>query len=93
MLKPVVVRYKGRNLRHYFRGDSAFASPDIYEFLEAEDFLYAIRLPKNQVLQESIGHLLTSTEPCAALLRQLQLSGWKLGQEAARRGQGGMASR
>ena len=40
-------------------GDAAFASPDIYEFLEAEGFLYAIRLPKNQVLQDSIGHLLT----------------------------------
>ncbi len=28
-------------------------------YLEAEGFLYAIRLPKNQVLQESISHLLT----------------------------------
>ena len=27
-------------------------------FLEAEGFLYAIRLPKNQILQESIAHLL-----------------------------------
>jgi hypothetical protein len=35
------------------------AASDIYEFLEAEGFLYAIRLPKNQVLQESIAHLLT----------------------------------
>lgn len=56
---PVVERYRERNLRRYFRGDAAFASPDIYEFLEAEGFLYAIRLPKNQVLQESIAHLLT----------------------------------
>ncbi len=39
--------------------EAAFASPDIYEFLEDEVFLYAIRLPKNQVLQESISHLLT----------------------------------
>ena len=31
----------------------------MYEFLEAEDFLDAIRLPKNQILQKSIGHLLT----------------------------------
>ena len=29
------------------------------EYLEAEGFLYAIRIPKNQILQESIGHLLT----------------------------------
>ena len=47
MLKPVVVRYKGRKLRLHFRGDSAFASSEIYEYLEAEGFLYAIRLPMN----------------------------------------------
>jgi hypothetical protein len=58
VLEPVVERYRERDLRRYFRGDAAFASPDIYEFLEAEGFLYAIRLPKNQVLQESIAHLL-----------------------------------
>ena len=40
-------------------GTLAFAAPDIYEFLESEGFLYAIRLPKNQILQESIAHLLT----------------------------------
>jgi hypothetical protein len=59
VLEPVVARYKDKDLRRYFRGDAAFASPDIYEFLEDEGFLYAIRLPKNQVLQESISHLLT----------------------------------
>ena len=58
-MKPVVVRYKDRKVRLYFRGDAAFASPEIYEYLEAEGFLYAIRLPKNQILQESTGHLLT----------------------------------
>ncbi len=59
VLEPVVERYWERDLRRYFRGDAAFASPDIYEFLEAEGFLYAIRLPRNPILQESIGHLLT----------------------------------
>ena len=54
-----MARYKERDLRRYFRGDAAFASPDIYKFLEDEGFLYAIRLPKNQVLLESICHLLT----------------------------------
>jgi hypothetical protein len=37
----------------------AFAKPEIYELLEAEDIGYAIRLPANQVLQRRIGHLLT----------------------------------
>ena len=59
VLEPVVERYRERNLHRYFRGDAAFAAPDIYEFLESEGFLYAIRLPKNQILQESIAHLLT----------------------------------
>ena len=31
---------------------------EVYEFLEAEDFSYAIRLPANKVLQGSIAHLL-----------------------------------
>jgi hypothetical protein len=44
-LVPVVERYKERKVRLYLRGDAAFASPDIYEYLEAEDMLYAIRRP------------------------------------------------
>jgi hypothetical protein len=59
MLEPVVDRYRDRKLRRYFRADAAFASPEVYEFLEAEGFLYAIRLPANRVLQECIAHLLT----------------------------------
>ena len=59
VLEPVVERYKATKVRLYFRGDAAFASPDIYEYLEAEGFLYAIRLPANTVLQKSIAHLLT----------------------------------
>ena len=34
------------------------ANPEVYEFLEAEGFNYAIRLPANCVLQERIGYLL-----------------------------------
>ena len=35
---------KERKVRLYFRGDAAFASPEIYEYLEAEGLLYVIRL-------------------------------------------------
>jgi len=59
VLEPVVARYKQRNMRRYFRADAAFANPEVYEFLEAEGYKYAIRLPANQVLQERIAHLLT----------------------------------
>ncbi len=57
-LEPVVARYRDRHLRRYFRADAAFANPEVYEFLEAEGFKYAIRLPANRVLQESITYLL-----------------------------------
>src|SRR5215218_5553753 len=59
VLVPVIARYRGRGLVLYFRGDAAFAKPELYELLEAEGIGYAIRLPANAVLQERIGHLLT----------------------------------
>ena len=59
VLEPVVNRYKERKVGLYFRGDAACASRKIYDYLEAEGFLYAIRLPKNNVLQEHVAHLLT----------------------------------
>lgn len=58
VLEPVVERYKKRKVRLYFRGDAAFASPDLYEYLEAEGILYAIRIKANKVLQEHIAYLL-----------------------------------
>src|SRR5207248_11242982 len=58
VLEPVVARYRGTVKRCYFRGDAAFATPEIYEFLEAEGYGYAIRLPTNPVLQGKIGYLL-----------------------------------
>jgi len=58
VLEPVIARYRGRMTRRYFRGDAAFANPEVYELLEAEDYKYTIRLPANSVLQESIGWLL-----------------------------------
>jgi len=33
------------------------ASPEVYAFLEAEDYGYVIRLPANAVLQRRIAHL------------------------------------
>ena len=40
-------------------GDAAFAPPEVYEYLEAEGYLYAIRLPANEVLQREIEPFLT----------------------------------
>jgi hypothetical protein len=58
VLEPVIAGYRGTMKRRYFRGDAAFANPEIYEFLEAEGYGYAIRLPTNRVVQHKIGHLL-----------------------------------
>jgi len=59
VLDPVIARYRHKMKRRYFRGDAAFANPEVYELLEAEGYKYTIRLPANSVLQESIGWLLT----------------------------------
>jgi hypothetical protein len=58
VLKPVIARYQGKVSRIYFRADAGFANPEVYEFLEAEQIKYAIRLPANRVLQNKIGYLL-----------------------------------
>src|SRR5258708_39535243 len=77
VLEPVVVRHHGQVLRIYFRGDAAFANPEVYELLEAEGASYTIRLPANQVLQ-------ATTPRGTAFLRQLPLSGAELEQATPR---------
>jgi hypothetical protein len=59
VLEPVLARYRERGVDLYFRADAAFAKPELYELLEAEEIRYAIRLPANRVLMARIGHLLT----------------------------------
>jgi len=59
LLDPIVKRYENKNVRKYFRGDAAFSKPEIYEYLESNGFLYAIRLPANDILQKEIRHLMT----------------------------------
>jgi hypothetical protein len=58
VLEPVIARYRGIVKHLYFRGDAAFANPEIYELLETEGMGYAIRLPANRILQDKIGYLL-----------------------------------
>ena len=59
LLEPVIARYRARGVELYFRADAAFAKPELYELLEAEEIAYAIRLPADPVLQARISHLLT----------------------------------
>lgn len=59
VLEPIVARYREQPIRKYFRGDAAFAKPEVYEYLETEGFSYAIRLPANDVLYREIESLMT----------------------------------
>ena len=50
-------------VRLLFRADAAFAKPEIYDYLEARNIGYAIRLRSNQVLQREIApRLIRPTE-------------------------------
>ena len=93
-----MTRYQGKVSRIYFRADAAFAMPEVYEFLEAEQIKYAIRLPVNQVLQRAgsaISHApsRTTSAPCAPVPCQFQLSSRNLDQAAEGYRQGRVASR
>ena len=59
VLLPVIERYRDLSVPKYFRGDAAFPKPSLLRTLEAEGFLYAMRLKANNVLMEAIGHLMT----------------------------------
>jgi hypothetical protein len=58
VLEPIVARYHDLQIPRYFRADAAFASPEIYKFLETNAYEYAIRLPANDVLLEEIAPML-----------------------------------
>ncbi len=58
VLLPVIERYRHLTIPKFFRGDAAFAIPELYGFLEAEQFSYVIRLKANAVLEREIEHLL-----------------------------------
>ncbi len=59
VLEPIVARYRDRDVRRFFRGDAAFAPPELYKYLEDEGYLYAIRLPANAVQEREIEPFLT----------------------------------
>src|SRR5277367_370199 len=59
VLEPVVAVSLAKMIKKFFRGDSAFAIPELYTFLEVERYSYAIRLKSNSLLEREIEHLLT----------------------------------
>jgi hypothetical protein len=82
-LEPIVARYRDPGIARYFRGDAAFANPDIYEYLESESYGYAIHLPANDILWREIEHVRTrpiGRPPKAPIVRyhdfKYQAHGW-----------------
>lgn len=59
LLLPEIERQQAQGKEVAFRGDAAFAKPELYEALEERDVQYATRLPANDHLQRNIRELLT----------------------------------
>ena len=54
LLLPEIDQQQAQGRDVAFRGDAAFAKPELYEVLEAREVKYAIRLPANDHLQRKI---------------------------------------
>jgi len=58
LLLPAIARLKACGIEVLFRGDAAFARPELYAALEERAVKYAIRLPANPILDRTISELL-----------------------------------
>ena len=58
LLLPEIERQQAAGKRVAFRGDAAFAKPEIYEAAEERSVHYAIRLPANESLRREVAELL-----------------------------------
>jgi hypothetical protein len=85
LLEPIVNRYRSYDILRFFRGDAAFANPEMYRYLEAEGYFYAIRLAENPILHEKVKHMLTrpvGRPPKKPIVRyhsfRYQAASWKI---------------
>jgi hypothetical protein len=58
LLLPEIERLRALGIGVVFRGDAAFARPELYEALEERELRYAIRLPTNANVERNITELL-----------------------------------
>jgi hypothetical protein len=58
LLLPEIEQQQRMGKEIAFRGDAAFAKPEVYEALEARGVRYAIRVPANDSLERDIAELL-----------------------------------
>ena len=59
LLLPEIERQQRQGKEVAFRGDAAFAKPELYEALEEREVKYVIRLPANDNLERKVAQLLT----------------------------------
>jgi hypothetical protein len=59
LLLPEIDRQQAQGKEVAFRGDAAFAKPEVYESVEERAAKYAIRLPANDNLERKVAQLLT----------------------------------
>ena len=59
LLLSEIDRQQAQSKEVAFRGDAAFAKPELYQALEEREVKYAIRLPANDNLQRNIAELLS----------------------------------
>jgi hypothetical protein len=59
LLLSEIDRQKAQGKEVAFRGDAAFAKPELYESVEEREPEYAIRLPANDNLERKVAQLLT----------------------------------
>ena len=86
-----IARQRGKQVA--FRGDAAFAKPEIYEALEERGVQYAIRIPANKSLELEIEDIFVSAAGKAlpealGALQEFSLSGGELVQAATHCRQG-----
>ena len=54
LLEPIVARYEKKTVRKYFRGDAAFAKPEIYGYLEEKGFCMPSGFPPTQCFRRRL---------------------------------------
>ena len=68
LLLPEIERQQAEGKQVAFRGDAAFAKPEVYEASEERGVQYAIRIPANKSLELEIGRHLVSAAGKACVL-------------------------
>ena len=93
LLLPEIERQQAAGKQVAFRGDAAFAKPEVYEASEERGVQYAIRIPANKSLELEIEDILfrppgRPLPEALGALQEFSLSGGELVEDEADRRQG-----